>query len=222
MRASTCYDQVELHDMEWNKMPNIPKKIAVAVSVSLVLVFAISDAGQAQMSGDHSGGNMQGHDMHATMMHGGKEEPKEAGQDAFATLQEIITLLQNDADTDWSRVNITALREHLVDMNDLVLKSTASQRQIAGGLEMDVSGKGRVREALGRMVPAHAPMLVTETGWRVVGERTATGARLTVTSDDPAQAQRIRALGFYGLMATGAHHQMHHLGMARGDMVHGG
>jgi len=208
--------------MERNKMPIILNKVTASLIASLVLVFAVSYGAQAQMSGDHSGGNMHGHDMHATMMQGGKGEPKEAGQDAFATIQEIIALLQNDADTDWSRVNITALREHLVDMNDLVLKSTANQRQVAGGLEMDISGEGRVRDAIGRMIPAHAPMLVTETGWRAVGEKTATGARLTVTSDDMAQVQRIRALGFYGLMATGAHHQMHHLGMARGDMVHGG
>lgn len=203
-------------------MPNILKKIAASLVTGLVLVFAVSHVGQAQMSNDHSGGAMPGHDMHMKMMQGGKAEPTQAGQDAFATIQEIIALLQNDPDTDWSRVNITALRDHLVDMNDLVLKSTAIERHIAGGLEMDVSGEGRVRDAIGRMIPAHAPMLVAESGWRAVGEKTATGARLTVTSDDPVQVQRIRGLGFYGLMAIGAHHQMHHLGMARGDMIHGG
>lgn len=46
------------------------------------------------------------------------------------------------------------------------------------------------------------------------------GVRLTVTADDPAQVIRIRGLGFIGLMVSGAHHQPHHLAMAKGEFVH--
>ncbi len=191
---------------------------AAAALVSVALATGFANGEQIAQMTDHSA-----HTLHSgadTPM--GSAGPGEAGQDAFGTIQEIITILQNDPNTDWSRVNIGALREHLVDMNDLTLKSTAKSRQIAGGLEIEISGVGRVREALGRMIPAHAPMLAAETGWQATGVKTETGARLTVTTDDPTGAQRIRGLGFYGLMATGGHHQGHHLGMARGEMVHGG
>jgi hypothetical protein len=38
---------------------------------------------------------------------------------------------------------------------------------------------------------------------------------LTVTSADPKQAVHIRGLGFIGLLASGAHHAVHHLAMAQ-------
>jgi hypothetical protein len=46
------------------------------------------------------------------------------------------------------------------------------------------------------------------------------GLRLTVVARDPADAKtvaRIRGLGFIGLLVQGAHHQPHHLSMARGE-----
>jgi predicted RNA binding protein YcfA (HicA-like mRNA interferase family) len=32
--------------------------------------------------------------------------------------------------------------------------------------------------------------------------------------------QHIRGLGFIGILASGSHHQMHHLAVALGEMVH--
>ena len=46
------------------------------------------------------------------------------------------------------------------------------------------------------------------------------GIVLTVTSSDPQQVQRIRGLGFIGVMVSGSHHQAHHLAMAKGEFVH--
>ena len=63
------------------------------------------------------------------------------------------------------------------------------------------------------MVPAHAVELAKIEGWQAAGRGGAsTGAVLTATSADPRQELRIRALGFFGLMATGAHHQSASLG----------
>jgi len=48
------------------------------------------------------------------------------------------------------------------------------------------------------------------------------GLRLTVVAKDPADPKtvaRIRGLGFIGLLVQGAHHQPHHLSMARGERV---
>jgi hypothetical protein len=70
------------------------------------------------------------------------------------------------------------------------------------------------------MVPAHAAELDAIKGWSASAETTADGARLTVTSSDPAMQARIRGPGFFGLLATGSHHQAHHLAIVRGDAVH--
>jgi hypothetical protein len=46
------------------------------------------------------------------------------------------------------------------------------------------------------------------------------GVVLTATSVDPTQVVKIRSLGFMGIMVRGAHHQPHHLAMARGAFPH--
>jgi hypothetical protein len=38
-----------------------------------------------------------------------------------------------------------------------------------------------------------------------------------VTSADPKERAHIRGLGFIGLLASGPHHQPHHLAMAKGE-----
>jgi len=39
---------------------------------------------------------------------------------------------------------------------------------------------------------------------------TANGAMLTITAETDKEVAHIRGFGFYGLMASGAHHQTHH------------
>lgn len=149
-------------------------------------------------------------------------QPAEAGQGAFAAIAEIVAMLEADPETDWSTVNVSALRDHLVDMNALTLEATVSAETLADGLVMTVTGEGRTREAIQRMVPAHAGELDKMVDWSASAETVAEGAKLTVTSPDPAVQAKIRGLGFFGLMASGSHHQPHHLAMARGQPMHGG
>ena len=146
--------------------------------------------------------------------------PAESGQGAFAAIAEIVEILRNDPQTDWARVDIAALREHLVDMNALMLHAVVDQRPVDGGLEMLVRGDGRTLRAIQAMIPAHARELDHQPGWRARAETLADGARLVVVGDEPAQSAQIRALGFFGLMATGAHHQAHHLAIASGRDAH--
>jgi hypothetical protein len=172
-----------------------------------------------------SGSGQQMHGTHGTVPMGHAAMPNEGipalpGQGAFGAIQEIITLLEADPATDWSRVNIAALRAHLVDMNRLVMESELRTNVIDGGLEMHVTGRGGALRAIRSMVPAHAPMIDGLNGWVAGAEKTTTGASLTVTSTDPKEVAHIRGLGFYGLMATGGHHQTHHLGLARGEKIH--
>jgi len=40
------------------------------------------------------------------------------GQDAFGAIQEIVQILDADPKTDWSKVDLEALRQHLIDMDE--------------------------------------------------------------------------------------------------------
>jgi hypothetical protein len=74
----------------------------------------------------------------------------------FGAIQEIVRMLDADPKTDWSKVNLEALRQHLIDMDEVTLKADAATKQIDGGIEVTVTGMGRTVEAIQRMVPAHA------------------------------------------------------------------
>jgi hypothetical protein len=69
------------------------------------------------------------------------------------------------------------------------------------------------------MVPAHTNELVA-LGWSASTQDLPNGIKLVVTSGDPHQVVRLKALGFLGLMVQGAHHQPHHLMMAKGEFAH--
>jgi hypothetical protein len=154
----------------------------------------------------------------AGMSHAETVLPKEPGQGAFAAFSEIVTLLTADPATDWSTVDITGLRNHLVDMDILVSDSVVTSRDVPGGLEIRVASGVPGNAAALRMVPTHAPFVQAETGWDSVVSQDGETLIWTVTA--MADETQIRALGFFGLMATGDHHREHHLGMARGIMVH--
>jgi hypothetical protein len=156
---------------------------------------------------------------HDQAMHGGATgDPTAPGQDAFAAIQEIVAILEADPATDWSKVDLPALRLHLADMNALMLSAKVTERNITGGFEATISGTGRAGAAARRMVPAHAKELAKIEGLQVSVKAPAGGnIVLRVTSFDPRDKPRIRGLGFFGMMVTGAHHQPHHLAIARGD-----
>jgi hypothetical protein len=141
------------------------------------------------------------------------------GQDAFGTIQEIVKILEADPTTDWSKVNIDALREHLIDMNEVTLHAVANEHTLDNGVEIMVTGEGRTGDAIKRMVPAHVHEL-NAMGWNAKTEDLANGVNLIVTSTDPNQVIKLKALGFMGIMVQGAHHQLHHLMMAKGEFKH--
>jgi len=168
---------------------------------------------------------MQGHPggmgQHGMMgMSGGiAGQPTMPGQDAFGAIQEVVQMLEADPKTDWSKVSIAALREHLIDMNEVTLHANATERPLDNGLEVVVTGDGRTLQAIKRMVPAHVNELV-KLGWEAKTEEMPNGVKLTVTTSDAKQVAKLKALGLMGIMVQGAHHQMHHLMMAKGEHVH--
>jgi hypothetical protein len=146
--------------------------------------------------------------------------PSEPGDGSFAAIIEIVAMLSADPDTDWTRVNIDGLRDHLVDMNQLVVGASVRSEPLPNGLRLRIGTAGRPGEAASRMVPAHATFLESETGWQSNIVHEGDEIVWTVTAAEAGTIARIKALGFFGLMATGDHHRMHHIAMARGSEVH--
>ncbi len=146
--------------------------------------------------------------------------PRAAGDDLFGAIAEIVKMLNDDPETEWSRVDIGALRQHLLDMDALVTEARVTQEPVPDGVRIRVSRSGLGGEAAGRMVPMHGPALGEETGWSSTVDLGDEEIVWSVTASSEADAVKIRALGFFGLMATGAHHQRHHLAIARGEVMH--
>ena len=218
-------------------MSKLPWKTTLAVTAILgatVYAFAQMSPGMhGQMQGGMAGNiaqmhqqMMQGQGMHGGMhgaMHGQQfgsaGVPTMPGQDAFGTIQEIVRMLDADPYTNWSKVNIDALREHLIDMNEVTLHAKAAERVLDNGVEIAVTGEGRTLDAIKRMVPAHVVEL-REIGWNAKTDDLADGVKLTVLASEAQPLSKLKALGFMGIMVQGAHHQVHHLAMAKGEFVH--
>ena len=152
-------------------------------------------------------------------MHGASM-PTLPGQDAFGAIQEVVRILDADPKTDWSKVDLEALRQHLIDMNEVTLRAEATPTQIDGGLEIAVTGSGRTLVAIQRMIPAYAQSINGFNGWTAKAASLPNGELLTVTAADPKEIQHIRGLGFIGLLVSGSMHQPHHLAMAKGEFDH--
>ena len=86
--------------------------------------------------------------------------------------------------------------------------------------EIKVTGSDRTLVAIQRMVPDHAREIDGSYGWTVRITPLLDGVELTVTVNNPTEVQKIRALGFIGIMVQGSHHQIHHFAMAKGEPVH--
>ena len=188
------------------------------LAVPPLLAAQTADCGKVAESMDHA--NMD-HAAHQTAMKPcDAPRPTLPGQAAFAAIGEVVRMLKADPNTDWSRVNVEALRQHLIDMDDVTMHAVVAQRSVSGGLEMEVTGTGRTVAAIKRMAINHSRMLGQEGEYRATAQEIASGARITVTATQPNDARmvaQIRGLGFAGLMTEGDHHAAHHLALARGD-----
>lgn len=165
------------------------------------------------------GAGMSGHNAMHGAQFGATGTPTMPGQDAFGAIQEIVQMLQADPKTDWSKVNIEALRQHLIDMNEVTLHATAAQRDLTDGIEIKVTGEGRTLKAIKRMVPAHVNEL-RQIGWNAKSDDLPDGVTLTITASESQPLAKLKALGFMGIMVQGSHHQLHHLMMATGQSIH--
>lgn len=150
--------------------------------------------------------------------------PHQVGQAAYAAIAEIVGILEADAGTDWSKVDLERLRQHLLDMDDVTMRAGVAQRPVEGGFEATVTGTGRTVGSIRRMTNSHAAALAAGTDYRMVVTEIPDGVRVRVTgaqAGDQALVARIRGLGFIGIMAADDHHAPHHLALARGASATG-
>lgn len=200
-----------LHYNNENRMHRIMKSgLSGFIFLSAVLLTACSE----KMNHSQHMANMTQQDTSGM--------PTEAGQSSFAAIAEIVNILSSNPDTDWSKVNINALREHLLDMNNLMIGANVKEVAIDNGMRFEVTGEANVLGAIKRMVPAHSKELNKMKEYDVSTKNIDGGIAMTVTTNNEATTHKIKGLGFFGLMATGSHHQPHHLMMAtgQGHMMH--
>ena len=147
--------------------------------------------------------------------------PELGGEYAFATLAEIVRLLRADPDTDWSAVNLPALREHLRDMSRVTLDADVEFEPTERGATFRVtSDVPAVIRSIRRMTTDHARTMGDAAEWRLAVREIEGGASVEAIGRDETAAAMIRALGFHGLLADGDHHRMHHWMLASGTDPH--
>jgi hypothetical protein len=146
--------------------------------------------------------------------------PTEAGQSAYAAIGEVARIMLANPNTDWSHADVDALRNHLVDMDNVTMRSEVTETKLANGALFHVTGEGPVIGSIQRMTQSHFAEPDVGKQWTMTVRPVPTGADVTVVSANPADAAEIVGLGFFGILTMGAHHQPHHLMMAEGLMKH--
>jgi uncharacterized protein (DUF1786 family) len=96
-------------------IPDRIREMALAVAVVTCGVLVGGGPGNAQ---DQSHADHAQHMMAAT-----SATPTMPGQEVFGTIGEIVRILEADPATDWSKVNINPLREHLIDMDEVTMRA---------------------------------------------------------------------------------------------------
>lgn len=195
-------------------MPKIFKATAIGLALIAAPVVPTLSVGAEQSHVMTSGDS---HEDHMKQSEAASQMPSEGGQSAFAAIAEIVALLKADPKTDWATVDIDGLREHLVDMNELTLNATVQTSVEGQQVVFAVSGEGRTKSAIVAMVPVHASVLNDAGLYRIEVEETAEGATMRIEFGDATELAQIKGLGFFGIMASEAHHQAHHWQMAIGS-----
>jgi len=144
----------------------------------------------------------------------------ETGQATFAALEEAVIALQADPNTDWDRVDVDGLREHLLDMDRVTMMTSVESVDLSDGVRHRVTAEGDALGSLHRMSEAHADFMARELDWDMAITLLDSGISLDIRPASEADIARVRALGFYGWIALGGHHQVHHWAMVSGRDPH--
>jgi hypothetical protein len=200
------------------KKGNMMKRILMAATLALTPASAIAQSSDMMTNGTGSMGTMG--NMGSMMMPSGTTPATEPGQGAFAAIAEIVAALQADPNTDWSLVSIDTLREHLRDMDVVTIDAKVVTDDIDGGLRFTITGTPEVFPSIQRMALGHAAFMQGVNGWQYEAVKQDAGAEMTIIVPE-ADLSQLKGLGFFGMLASGMHHQPHHWAMASGQMPGG-
>ena len=199
------------------------------ITYSVIAVAAIAISSTAISKMHHGAMNHSAMMNHGSMNHNQLTAQTntatlvESGTDPFAVIQEAITALEANPNTNWEKVNIEALRSHLVEMQDMTLNIDVVQSQVNKGFKAIVTPTtDRAAKSLTKVLSAHPMQMKAETGWDMQVQNNDGVFTLTVTTDNAKDVAKIRGLGYIGVMAYGNHHQPHHWAIASGDNPHAG
>jgi len=144
------------------------------------------------------------------------------GNDAFGAIQEVTAMLLADPETDWRRVDLEALRVHLVDMENMTLRvDLIEQSETPAGVRVVIEPQDeRALASLRRVLAVHPAQLAAETGWTMSVLEEGGRFTLTIETDVPNEIEIIRGLGYIGAMTIGDHHKIHHWMIATGVNPH--
>lgn len=170
----------------------------------------------------------QGHQHVEGMVHPSADAPGIAqatppGQAAFGAIAAIVARLDADPTTDWSTVDLERLRQHLIDMDLVTMRSRIATQEVPGGFSAALTGEAQTAAAIRRMTAAHGVQMGSDATMRVTVAEVPGGSRLTVVAGDPSDHRavaRLRGLGAIGFLALGDHHGPHHEALARGGDPH--
>ena len=214
-----------VEDGHGDRRPGRAARVVALLASVLVAALGAADGAPAQEAGEAGHAGHADHEAGARAAGRSTGPLTEPGNAAFAAIREVVRTLNAREDTDWSRVDLEALRQHLVDMRRFTTEAEVVEREpVEGGLRVVVRGTSPAASgAIRRALRAHAPMVEEETGWSASVEgRGEQQTVLRVSGDGEGDARRIRGLGYIGFMATGAHHTRHHWMIATGRSPHGG
>ncbi len=142
------------------------------------------------------------------------------GNDIFGAIQEVVAKLEADPSTNWSNIDLESLRQHLLDMKAFTEEvSVISKKPYENGVEIKVQPETkRAENSLKRVFNMHPAMLKKEKGWDMITKEDDGKWTIIVTTTKTAEVEKIRALGYIGILSEGAHHQLHHWMIATGNM----
>lgn len=138
------------------------------------------------------------------------------GGDALGTIQSTVGQLLADPTTDWSDIRVSRLRQHLADLDEILAHAVVEERPVDGGVAITAGGPEPTLAALRRAVPAHVSSSDGFLGWEVKLRDAGDALELTITTADPEEVDVVRALGFFGYLASGVNRPQSHLAVVRG------
>lgn len=195
------------------------KMIKLSLGMVIAMVTTVVNAEIDHTNMDHSA--MMHHSQ--PMIQVNEVTLTESGTDPFAVMQEAIAALEANPGTNWEKVNIEALRLHLVEMQDMTLNVDVTQTRIDNGFKAVVTPtSSRAVKSLTKVLSAHPAQMKAETGWDMQVSNNNGVFTLNVTTENAKDVAKIRGLGYVGVMAYGNHHQPHHWAMASGENPHAG